>query len=296
MKLTHKPRLGLALSGGGARGLAHIGVLKALERANIQIDYLAGTSMGGLIAAVYAAGLPPAEIESIALEYRKTRKLLKLADPTIPRQGLFHGKQIHVFFEEHLQDHKFSDLRIPLTLVAVDLNSRKEVHLNEGSVADAVRATVSIPGVFTPIERDGQRLVDGGLLNNLPVDIVREMGADIVLAVDINATNDEASFWQLLGQKRFISSTVGGSIAVLGDSLELLIHQNSLCKLEQFPPDFLIEPSIPSGVTILTGFDRAADLIKEGEVATEPILADLEKALRPRFKWRLSKHAPALEA
>ena len=296
MKLTHKPRLGLALSGGGARGIAHIGVLKALERANIQIDYLAGTSMGGLISAVYAAGLTPAEIESIALEYRQARKLLKLADPTIPRQGLFHGKQMHVFFEEHLKNRKFSDLRIPLTLVAVDLNSRKEVHLNEGSVADAVRATVSIPGVFTPIERDGQRLVDGGLLNNLPVDIVREMGADIVLAVDINAPNNEPSFWQLLGQKRFISSTVGGSIAVLGDSLELLMHQNSIYKLEQFPPDFLIEPSIPSGVTILTGFDRAADLIKEGEVATEPILADLEKALRPRFKWRFSKHAPALKA
>ncbi len=291
MTLTYKPRLGLALSGGGARGIAHIGVLKALEHANIQIDYLAGTSMGGLISAVYAAGLTPAEIESIALEYRQARKLLKLADPTIPRQGLFHGKQMHVFFEKHLQDYKFSDLRIPLTLVAVDLNSKKEVHLNEGSVADAVRATVSVPGVFAPIEHDGQRLVDGGILNNLPVDIVRQMGADIVLAVDINSTNGEASFWQLLGQKRFISSTIGGSIAVLGDSLELLMHQNTVCKLQQFPPDFLLQPSIPKGVTILTGFDRAADLIEEGVVVTQPILSDLEKALRPRFKWRRSKHA-----
>lgn len=291
MKLTYKPRLGLALSGGGARGLAHIGILKELERANIQIDYLAGTSMGGLIAATYAVGLKPAEIEAIALEYRQTRKLLKLADPTMPRQGLFHGKQLHVFFEEHLHDRTFSDLRIPLTLVAVDLNSGQEVHLNEGSVADAVRATVSIPGVFAPIEYDGQRLVDGGLLNNLPVDIVRQMGADIVLAVDVNAKRDAVSFWQLLGKKRFISSTVGGSIAVLGDSLNLLMHQNSVYKLQQFPPDFLLQPSIPEGVTILTGFDRAADLIEEGEVVTQPILSDLEKALRPRFKWGRSNRA-----
>lgn len=246
--------------------------------------------MGGVIAAAYAVGLSPAEIEAIALEYRQTRKLLKLADPTIPRQGLFQGKQIHVFFEEHLQDHTFNDLRIPLTLVAVDLNSREEVHLNKGTVADAVRATVSIPGVFAPIERNGQQLVDGGLLNNLPVDIVREMGADIVLAVDINAPNGEPSFWQLLGQKRFISSTVGGSVAVLGDSLELLMHQNSIYKLEQFPPDFLLKPAIPSGVTILTGFDRAADLIEEGMMATQPIVDDLKKALLPKFKWRRSKH------
>ena len=198
-----------------------------------------------------------------------------------------------LFFEEHLQDHKFSDLRIPLTLVAVDLNSRKEVHLNEGSVADAVRATVSIPGVFAPIERDGQQLVDGGLLNNLPVDIVREMGADIVLAVDINAPNGGPSFWQLLGQKRFISSTVGGSIAVLGDSLNLLIHQNSVYKLQQFPPDFLLQPSIPAGVTIVTGFNRAADLIEEGVVATRPFVADLKSALRPRFRWRRPKRRDA---
>ena len=289
MKLTHKPRLGLALSGGGARGLAHIGVLKELERANIQINYLAGTSMGGLIAAAYAVGLDPTEIEAIALEYRQTRKLLKLADPTIPRQGLFQGKQIHVFFEKHLQEHTFSDLRIPLTLVAVDLNEGKEVQLQEGSVADAVRATVSIPGVFAPIECDGQRLVDGGLLNNLPVDIARQMGADIVLAVDVTAgAKDGISFWQLLGQKRFISSTVGGSIAALGDSLNLLMHQNTVCKLEQFPPNFTLQPSIPEGVTILTGFERAADLIEEGVVVTQPVLADLKSALRPRFRWRRS--------
>ena len=293
MKLTHKPRLGLALSGGGARGLAHIGVLKELERANIQVDYLAGTSMGGVIAAAYSSGLPITKIEAIAHEYAETRTLLRLADPTIPRNGLFKGDQLEVFFRQHLGERTFDDMRIPLTLVAVDLNKGQEVHLREGPVADAVRATVSIPGVFAPVERDGQRLVDGGLLNNLPVDIVRQMGADIVLAVDVYAKNDGISFWQLLGQKRFISSTVGGSIAVLGDSLNLLIHQNSVYKLQQFPPDFLLQPSIPAGVTIVTGFNRAADLIEEGVVATRPFVADLKSALRPRFRWRRPKRRDA---
>ncbi len=139
-----------------------------------------------------------------------------------------------------------------------------------------------------------QGLADLGL--TAAVDIVRQMRADIVLAVDVHAKNGATSFWQLFGQKRFISSTVGGTIAVLGDSLNLLMHQNSVYKLQQFPPDFLLQPSIPKGVTIVTGFDRAADLIEEGVVVTQSVLSDLKNALRPKFKWRLSKHAPALEA
>ena len=175
-----KRTLGLALGGGGARGLAHIGVLKALEKANIQIDFLSGSSMGGVIAAAYASGLSPDEIESLALEYSSSRTLWRLADPAVPRQGLFRGERLYAYFEKHLKRSTFTELRIPLTLVAVDLDSGSEVHLREGSLAKAVRATVSVPGLLAPVQQNGQCLVDGALLNNLPTDVVRTMGADVV--------------------------------------------------------------------------------------------------------------------
>jgi NTE family protein len=288
MKLSfhRQPRLGLALSGGGARGLAHIGVLKELELANIQVDFLAGTSMGGVIAAGYAAGLSPAQMEQIALEHVGARTLLRLADPAIPRHGLFQGEKLRGFLDQYLQGRTFSELRIPLILVAVDLNSGQEIHLKEGSVAEAVRATISLPGLLAPVEQKEGRLVDGGLLNNLPVDVVRQMGSDVVLAVDVSASDCEVSFWQMLGQRRFISGTFGGLIAVLGDSLDLLIRQQSAYKLQQFPPDFLLRPAIPPEVTVVTGFHRAAEIIEAGAAATRPILPELQSALRRRWFWQ----------
>ncbi len=272
-------KLGLTLSGFGARGLAHIGVLRALENANIRPDYLAGTSMGGVIAAAYASGLSPDEIEQIALKYASVRKLWGLADPTLPRRGLLQGERLLAFFEKHMHGCTFADLRVPLTLIAVDLNSRQEIHLREGSVAEAVRATVSIPGLLAPVERNGQRLVDGGLLNNLPVDVVQSMGADVTLGVDVYSNNGGPSFWQELGQTRVLSQTIGDLIMVLGDSLDLLIQQQSLNKLQNNSPDFLIYPDIPVDVTVVTGFHRAADLITLGEEAATAILPDLQASL-----------------
>jgi len=290
LNLNHKPKLGLALSGGGARGLAHIGVLRALEEAGLQPDYLTGTSMGGVIAAGYAAGLSPADMEQIALEFGTVRKLWGLADPTLPRRGLFQGERLLAFFEQILRGRTFTDLRIPLTLVAVDLNSGKEIHLREGSVAEAVRATVSVPGLLAPVEHNGQRLVDGGLLNNMPVDVARQMGADVTLAVDVYSSNGGASFWQEVGQRRFISGTVGELIAVLGDSLDLVIRQNSESRWRQDPPDFWLRPVIPVDVTVVTGYHRATDLILLGDETTQPILSDLRVALQPPRRWPWSRH------
>jgi NTE family protein len=290
LKLNHKPTLGLALSGGGARGLAHIGVLRALEEAGFKPDYLTGTSMGGVIAAGYAAGLNFTEMEQIALDFASPRKLLRMADLTVPRKSLFRGERLLTFFDQHLHGCTFADLRVPLTLVAVDLNSGKEIHLREGSVAEAVRATVSIPGLLAPVERNGQRLVDGGLLNNMPVDVVRQMGADVTLAVDVYSPNGGASFWQELGQRRFLSGTVGELIAVLGDSLDLAIRQSSEIRWRQDPPDFWLRPVIPVGVTVVTGFHRAAELTSLGDEITQPILSDLRAALQPFRRWPWSRH------
>ena len=279
MQNNDEIKLGLALGGGGARGLAHIGVLRALENANIQPDYLTGTSMGGVIAAGYAAGLSPDDLEQIALKYASVRKLWGLADPTLPRRGLFQGERLLTFFDKQMKGCTFADLRVPLTLIAVDLNNGQEVHLREGSVAEAVRATVSVPGLLAPVENNGQRLVDGGLLNNVPVDVVRNMGSDVILAVDVYTHKKGESFWQEVGHKRFLSGTVGELIAVLGDSLDLLIRQQNVNKLQNKPPEFLICPDMPADVTIVTGYHRAAELISLGEEATGVILHDLQASL-----------------
>ena len=283
MSMLHKPRFGLVLSGGGAQGLAHIGTLKVLEEAGIRPDYLAGTSMGGVIAAAYAAGLALDEIEHIAADISKTRNLLRLADISLPQQGIFRGERVLNFFEKHLRGCTFAELGIPLTLIAVDLNTGQEIHLQEGSVAEALRATVSIPGLFAPVKRDGMRLVDGGLLNNLPVDAARQMGSDVVLAVDVDWRKD--SPWRAISRLWPLSGTIGGLIMNLGDSLDVTVRQQRAYKLQNARPDFLIQPKIPEKVTVLTGFNRVAELAAGGETATRPVLPALEEMLRPRWRW-----------
>ncbi len=271
-------RFGLALSGGGARGLAHIGVLMALEQAGIHPCYLAGTSMGGVIAAAYASGLTPDEIQQIAADASQTRNLFRLADISIPQDGLFRGERLLAFFDQHLRGCTFTELQIPLTLVSVDLNTGKEIHLREGSVAQAARATVSVPGLITPVELDGMRLVDGGLMNNLPVDVVKQMGADVVLAVDVGMHND--LMFQLLARLQPLSGFVGGLNTTLGDTLDVLIRQQHAYKSLNAHPNFLVQPDIPAKVTTFTGFNHLAELVVYGEEATRLMLPALEEMLQ----------------
>jgi len=274
-----KSSLGLALSGGGARGLAHIGVLKVLEREGIPIDLLAGTSMGGLVAAAYAAGMSAADLEQEALRMASLRRLLPLADPTLPRQGLFQGQRVVNYLSLHLGERTFDHLRIPLALVAVDLNSQRQVILRQGRVVDAVRATIAIPGLLTPVKRDGQLLVDGGVLNNLPTDVVRSMGADVVVAVDVPSNGISIS---RLRQHRYIPNGLIDTLDVLWRSLMIMIAEIERYQLAQAPPDALIRPDIPAGVTALTGFTRADEIIGVGEEAAIealPHIWDVAQAL-----------------
>ncbi len=281
-----KKRLGLALGGGGARGLVHIGVLKALQESNLQPDCLAGVSMGGLIAAAYALGISPDEMERLSRELAQTRKLLSFIDHSLPRHGLVKGTRLLAFFEEITKGRTFEQLPIPLTLVAVDLNSGKEVHLNKGSIAEALRATISVPGLIAPFEKDGQRLVDGSLLNNVPVDVMTKMGAEVTAAVSVYTPGDKASVWKMLQDTPVISGTVGDLIGVLGDSLDLLIQEQRVHKLNQAKPDFLIQPLIPKGISVVSGYDQAGELVQLGKDTTLKMLPDIRKALQPRYLWQ----------
>jgi len=270
-KPPRRLRLGLALSGGGARGLAHIGVLKVLEREGIAVDCLAGTSMGGVIAAAYAAGMSPGELEKEALAATRLRHLVSLADPGLPEGGLLRGERLRAYFERHLGQWTFSDLRLPLTLVAVDLNTGQEVLLRQGSVAQALRATVAIPGLLAPVELDGQRLVDGGVLNNLPVDAVRQMGAEAIVAVDVTPEVGHATgYW--LGNLRWVPDGFQETLAALSDTVAAMMGTMAQQKVRAAQPDILIRPRLPAGVGVLAGYGRARELIAAGEFAGEEAL------------------------
>jgi len=268
---NRQTRVGLALSGGGARGLAHIGVLKVLAREGIPVDLLAGTSMGGVIAAAYAAGMSPAEIESEALATTRWRNLAGLVDRSLPRRGMFSGNRLLAYFERHLGGRTFADLLTPLALVAVDLNTGQEVILQEGPVALAVRATVALPGLLAPVEVDGRRLADGGLLNNLPVDVVRQMGADIVIAVDVSARHGEV--WR--SHSRWAPDAIVETVQVLGESLSVMACAINEQKLRQARPEVLIRPAVPAGINAVAGYQRAKEVIGAGERAAETALPDI---------------------
>lgn len=273
--------IALVLGGGGARGLAHIGVLRVLEREGIPVSHIAGTSIGGLIGAVYAAGLSmdalTAEVDNIS----KVTEFLRLMDVSISTQGIsVKGARIYDYIAGLLgSELTFADLQRPLALVAVDLYSGRQVILQGGLVSDAVRATISIPGIFTASELGDYRLVDGGVLNNLPVDVGRSLApaGTPVIAVDVlpdyspNHPGQEAIVPPL--SPPFLPGSLQEVYQVLMVMISALTHE----RLKENPPDLLIRPHIPPGVTLLYGFNRAADIVAAGEEAAEAALPEIRR-------------------
>jgi len=184
-----KKKIGLALGSGAARGLAHIGVLKILTANQISIDFIAGSSMGALIGALYASGLSIEQMEDIACntDWKLTAKMFT---PTLPWAGLVEGNRIREFIRTLVGDKNINDLQIPFAAVATDVQTGEEIVIENGSLIEAVRASISIPGVFTPVRHQNRFLVDGGVVNPVPADVARNMGADIVIAVNVTSSLD----------------------------------------------------------------------------------------------------------
>jgi NTE family protein len=178
-------KFGLALGSGSARGMSHIGVIQVLEAYHIPIDMIAGTSIGAVVGSVYATGASVEQIKEAALAM-KQRKSFSFLDPTIPRSGLISGNRTEEILEKiALKDKTFDDLKIPFAAVATDIKTGAKVILNQGSVIKAVRASISIPGIFTPAKYQDYFLVDGGVVDPVPVDVVQMMGANIIIAVSL---------------------------------------------------------------------------------------------------------------
>jgi NTE family protein len=288
-----RPKVGLALSGGGARGAAHIGVLKVLEEHRIPIDYIAGTSMGSIVGGLYASGMSADELEALISEvdwgdafvdriprqdrsFRRKRDddlfLVKNKPGVAPGgfhfpKGILDGQKIDLLLKKYtlpvVTVRDFDDLSIPFRAVAADIVTGEEVVLDHGDLALAMRASMSIPVVFAPREIDGKLLVDGGVSSNLPVDVVRRMGADVVIAVDISTP---------LAEREDIQSLLG----VTGQLLTLLTRRNTDEQIASLTDsDIFIQPEL--GDIATASFDRAAEAIPAGVTAAEAALDKLER-------------------
>src|SRR5512143_3169010 len=218
MNHNRSKKVGLALGGGYSRGLAHIGVLEVLEREGIPIDLIAGTSAGALVGALYACERDASLIKHQAAQMDWVG-LTSLIDLTIHRSGFLGGRKVTNLLKQLIGDAYFEDLEIPFCCVATDIITGDQVELCSGSVLDAVRASISIPVVFTVVKNQGKYLVGGGLVNPVPVSVAKAMGADFVIAVDVtpdkteraahitkNETSREPSLFQVMVQAIYIGT------------------------------------------------------------------------------------------
>jgi len=275
-----QPKMGLALGGGGARGLAHVGILKVLDREQIPIACVAGTSMGGLIGSLYASGKSIDEIEEIALGFKKRRKLALLVDPTFSTRGMIKGSRVYNYIAQFLGSTTFAETTIPLAMVATDIVSGSEVILQQGRLVDAVRATISVPIAFAPVKRGGQKLVDGGVLNNVPVDLARAIGADVVIAVDVWPAFGKERARTVSDYKLFRLPFVPDSIMEMWRVMLISIGEMSAVKLRETKPEVLIKPKLPVYIDLLIGFEHVDEAITAGEAAAEAALPKIRALLK----------------
>lgn len=260
-------KVGLALGGGAARGLAHIGVLAVLEREGIPVDMIAGTSAGAAVGALYAQGRSAGQIKELALN-TGWRRLVSLVDLTLPRSGLIEGRKIKNLLRSIIGDISFSELKIPLSCVATDIQSGEEVVISDGPVLEGVRASISVPVIFTAVRRGDRYLVDGGLVNPVPVSTVRGMGADFVIAVNVIPPMGV----RLQPAKK---AKEPGIFQAMLHSLYIATY--SLVRSNLAGADIVIEPRLPN---IGYGdFHRISDTIRQGEIAAQALIEQIKQQL-----------------
>ncbi|MFN0121442.1 MAG: patatin-like phospholipase family protein, partial [Blastocatellia bacterium] len=274
---SSRPKIGLVLSGGGARGFAHIGALEVLEAHHIPVDYLAGASMGALIGALYATGMTPVEMRELVgtldwdqllrgtppyddLSFRRREDRRNIPAPLLLRgrpndlklpASFNAGHEIGLLFDRLMLPYAtvtdFDELPIPFRAVATDMVEGKTVILGSGSLARALRATMALPGVFTPVEIGGKILSDGGILDNIPTDVVKAMGADIIIVINIETPLN-------------LRGALGDLAGVLGQTILVTTVENSRRSLRQ--ADFIIAPDLATYG--LADFQASSELIELG--------------------------------
>lgn len=297
-----RPKIGLALGGGGAKGAAEVGVLKVLEEAGIHVDYIAGTSIGSIVGGLYAAGYSASELETM---FQTQEWLSLLTDrraslsnepfktvngvtyifgfPVIDRNnqgfGVMSGGKIEQLIDSMVSVKgctEFERLKIPFRCVTTDIRTAREVIFSKGVLCKALRASMSIPGIFKPVEHKGLMLVDGGMLNNLPVDVCRQMGADIVIAVDLQQSEPKPR------KKSDINAISGvASLLGIGGILEWITNRPDIEKYyeNRKQADIYIHPDLPDADASSFGNKNAVRIIQAGTVAARKQLPQIRTLL-----------------
>jgi len=302
-----KPKLGLALGSGAARGMAHIGILRALDDAGVKPDIVAGASIGALVGGMYAAGKID-ELTDIALGLNWRRAAAYFMEVSFPRAGLIAGNKVTEFLTEIIGRRDIADLDIIFRAVAAEIMSGREVVIGEGDLVAAIRASIAVPGIFTPVRKNGDLLADGGLVNPVPVSICRALGAERVIAVDLNhgrVRDTRAAADAGKGEVRKSRQRAGGDAGemfawlerkaklldvgfldpiktwmgrqampsifdVLGNALRIMEGQIAATRLEIDRPDLLIRPAV--GHVHFMEFALAEETIEEGYRAAREAL------------------------
>jgi NTE family protein len=294
-----KPKIGLALGMGGARGLCHIGVIKVLQQAGIEIDVIAGVSMGAMVGAGYVMDLGIERVQTIALE-TDWKRLFSLLDIRFHPDGIIDGNRLEDFIKSHIGNAQFSETHIPFSVVATEAESGEKVVFNEGSIAKAVRASLSVPIFFKPYCYDGRVFLDGGLCDPVPVRLVREMGADFVIAVSAFSdlkrffSNDGTSgekLKKIIGPRRYAELSAdlekSAGLKVEGKNIEekksfnlkditarmIAIMEEHLALPQLEEADIVITPDMKE--IGMLDFTNARDIIDRGERAAREVLTSL---------------------
>ena len=313
--MRSRKTVGLVLGSGSSRGWAHIGVIEALEKEKIPIDYIAGCSIGSYVGAIYASG----GLESLkAFVLRMDgRKVFSYFDVVFPRSGVLNGtKRLKELFSMHTDAGDFSDLKIPLMMVATDLATGKKVVLKSGSILNALRATMSVPGLFAPVKFKDRWLVDGGLVDPVPVGVARALEADVVIAVDLNSGVDsrkrrgrqaryavqktgdphaykselfrklaafyetaETSFAGKINEMLRKESSTPDIIETVMTAVNIMQERITRINLAVEPPDVLIQPHLEQ--LKMMDFDQVEHTIEEGYAAVNDKIGEIKALLDP---------------
>ncbi|MFG6115239.1 patatin-like phospholipase family protein [Halobacillus sp. MO56] len=252
-----RPTIGLALGSGGARGFAHLGVIKALHDHNIPVDLIAGSSMGALVGSFYAAGQKIEDLYKLAATFKRKYYL----DFTVPKMGFIQGKRIKEYIRLFTYHKKIEEFVIPMGVVATDLYAGTKRVFMTGNASDAVRASISIPGIFVPEKIDDRLYIDGGVIDRVPASVAKEMGADMVIAVDCAQFSGDADI-------NSIYDVITQSIDIMQD--ELVTHLG-------VSADIMIQPDVSRFST--RAFTDIEEIIKEGEKAAKAQISNIKGLL-----------------
>jgi NTE family protein len=290
-----KPKIGLALGSGSARGWAHIGAIRALEEHGVKPDCVCGTSIGALVGAIYASGqLDALERWVTSLAWSQVVRLMDITW----KGGLIRGQRLFNLFRSTFEDRDLAELETRFGCVATELSSGREIWIQHGSLLDAARASIAMPGIFTPVVRDGTLLVDGGLVNPVPVSMCRTFGAEIVIAVDLSwgklgpyrnmgrelPTANERSWLERLrrrkngDEEKASEPPIPSIFEVFNTALDIVEQRVARSRLAGEPADVLITPLLPDFGTM--EYHRGAEAIAEGRAAVERMLPLVEQVLR----------------